>query len=289
MTRIKILGLALVAVFAFAAISVASASAGTAPALFECAKAAKEGKTYLGHHDSKTCSDAYMATGGKYELKEGIGKGKAFKSSGSTATLHTVDPAGEVDIPVVCSSFKGSGQYVNPTTVTKVITTFSKCKAESAPCQNVKKETIETKSLAGKFGWINKEHDVVGTDLANEKEPGGPVAEFTCSAIGEIHTEGSVIGTNAGNVKTIDKDSSLVFTAADYLGEVEYEPGKKYKPKTNIPEFEGGSLDILLTKIKGEITGHPEEFYPPEGLPSGQEGTSNQKGEALGIYEEGSE
>jgi len=289
MTRIKILGLALVAVFAFAAIAVASASAGTNPALFECAKAPKEGKTYLGHHDSKTCNDAYMATGGKYVLQEGLAKGKAFKSSGKEAKLHTINPEGEVDIPVTCTEFKGSGQYVNPTTVTKVVTLFEHCKALSAPCENVKKEEIETKSLAGTFGWVDKAAGVVGTDLANEAHPGTPVAEFTCSAIGQIKTTGSVIGINGGNVKAINKDSTLTFSVGDYLGEVEYAPGKKYKPLTNVPEFEGGSPDILLTEIKGAITGHPEEFYPPGGLPSGQEGTSEQKGEALGIYEEGSE
>jgi len=285
MTRIKILGLALVAVFAMAAISAAGASAGTAPALFECAKSAKG----LGHHDSKTCSDAYMATGGKYNLVEGVGKGKAFKSSGKTATLHTVNPEGEVDIPVTCTSFKGSGSYANPTTVINVKTTFSKCKALSAPCENVKKETIETQTLAGNLAWINKSAGVVGTDLANQASPGGLTAEFTCSAIGKIKTNGSVIGVNEGNIKSINKDSILKFTVGKYLGKVEYAPGKFYEPLVNIPEVEGGSPDILETEIKGAITGHPEEFYPPGGLPSGQEGTSEQKGEALGIYEEGSE
>jgi hypothetical protein len=286
MTRIKVLGLALVAVFALVAITAASASAGTNPALFECKKAAVKG---TGHHTSKTCNDEYKATGGSYNLVEGIGKGKAFKSSVGEATLHTVNPEGEVDIPVVCTKGKGSGQFVNPTTVTKAITKFEHCKALSAPCENVKKETIETKSLAGTLGWVSKPGDVVGTDLANEASPGTPVAEFTCSAIGLIKTSGSVIGINGGNIKNIVKDSTLTFSVGHYLGEVEYAPGKKYKPLTNVPEFEGGSADILLTEIKGAITGHPEEFYPPGGLPSGQEGVVTEKGEALGIYEEGSE
>jgi hypothetical protein len=285
MTRIKVLGLALVAVFALVAIMAASASAGTNPALFECAKSAKG----AGHHASKTCNDAYKATGGSYNLVEGIGKGKAFKSSGTTATLHTVNPEGEVDIPVTCTKFKGSGQFINPTTVVKAITTFSKCKALSAPCENVKKETIETKSLAGTLGWVSKPGKVVGTDLANEASPGTPVAEFTCSAIGQIRSGGSVIGINSGNVESINKASVLTFSIGHYLGEVEYAPGKFYKPLTNVPEFEGGSPDILLTEIKGAITGHPAEFYPPGGLPSGQEGAVNEKGEALGIYEEGTE
>ena len=288
MTRIKVLGLALVAVFAMAAISAAGASAGTAPAFFECAKAAKEGKTYLGHHNSKTCNDAYISSGGKYELKIGVGKGKAFKSSGKTATLHTVNPEGEIDVPVTCASFKGSGQDIAPATVINVKTTFSKCKALSAPCENVKKETIETTTLAGSLGWLSKAGKVVGTVLTNQSTPGGLTAEFTCSAIGKIKSSGAVIGINGGNVGTINKASTLKFEIGKYLGKVEYAPGKTYEPLVNVPVFEGEkSPKILLTEIKGAITGHPEEFYPPGGLPSGQEGLSEQKGEALEIAEEG--
>ena len=288
MTRIKVLGIALVAVCAFAAFSVASASAGTAPAFFECAKAAKEGKTYLGHHNSKTCNDAYMSTGGKYELKIGIGKGKPFKASGKTATLHTVNPEGEIDVPVTCASFKGGGSESVPNKVFKVTTTFSKCKALSAPCENVKKETISTVTLAGNLGWLSKSGKKIGTVLTSEASPGGIIAEFTCSAIGKIRTAGAVIGENLGNVGVVNKASSLKFEIGKYLGKVEYAPGKTYEPLTNVPVFEGEKTPkILLTEIKGAITGHPEEFYPPGGLPSGQEGTSEQKGEAVELAEEG--
>ena len=61
----------------------------------------------------------------------------------------------------------------------------------------------------------------------------------------------------------------------------------KWTPIVNIPKLEGGPLDILKTEVKGAITGHPEEFYPAGGIPSGQEGVVNGKGEKIGIYEEG--
>lgn len=287
MTRIKVLGLALVAVFAISALSVASASAA-GPVFIECAKAAKEGKTYLGHHNSKTCNDAFIGTGGKYELKTGIAKGKAFKSSGGKAVLHSVNPEAKLDIPVECLSFKGTGKDVAPNIVVGVTTTFSKCKALGSPCSNGKKETIVTKTLAGNLGWINKGAKVVGTDLVNEASPGSFVAEFTCEALGEIRTGGSVIGQNGGNVGEINKVSTLTFTPGPYLGELEAEEGKlHWTPIVNIPKLEGGPLDILKTEVKGAITKHPTEFYPEGGVPSGQEGTSTQKGEAIMIAEEG--
>jgi len=278
MTRIKVLGLALFAVFAFSALAVASASA-SGPDWLECAKGTK-GVGY-----EKGCTKE----GGKggYELKIGVGKGKAFKSKGGKAVLHSVNPESGIDIPVECASFKGGGTAVAPNLVVKVTTTFSKCKALGAPCASAgaKKETIETKTLAGSLGWINKAHDVAGTDLADEASPGSYLAEFTCEALGEIRTSGSVIGENQEDVGKFSKTSKLVFAPGPYLGEVEYAPGKKYTPIVNIPEFEGGSPDILKTEVKGSITGHPGEFYPEGGIPSGQEGTSEQKGEDLEIGE----
>lgn len=287
MKRIKILGLAVFAMFALTALGAVSAQAtGTAPEWFECAKSAKG----LGHYLGKECKKSeFKATGGKYDLVPGVGKGKAFKSKGGAAVLHSVNPETNTDIPVECASFKGGGKAVAPNLVTGVTTTFSKCKALGAPCENGKKETIVTKTLAGSLGWISKPGKIVGTDLALETAPGEPVAEFKCEALGEVHTKGSVIGENTGDVEAISKVSTLVFKPGKFLGPVEWAPGKFYEPIVNIPEFEGGSPDILKTELKGSLTGHPTEFYPPGGLPSGQEGESEQKGEALGIFEEGSE
>ncbi len=290
MTRIKVMGLALVAVFAIAAISSAAASAA-APIWYTCGKAAKnEKKEYTGHYAGKECKTSeFMATGGKYTLVPGVGKAKAAKTKGGKAVLHSVNPEAKADIPVECASFKGGFTIAAPNIVKGSVSTFSKCKALGAPCQNVKKETIETKKLAGTLGWISKPGGVVGTDLANEAEPGGIVAEFTCEALGEIRTKGSVIGQNGGDVGQVNGGSTLTFAPGKYLGKVVYdEKGDEYEPIVNIPEFEGGSPDILKTEVKGAITGHPTEFYPAGGIPSGQEGVAENKGEKVGIYEEGS-
>ena len=292
MTRIKILGLALVAVFAMSALAAASASAE--PNWLECKKEA-------GGKFEKGCGKE----GGKggYVIAVGVGKGKGFKSKGGKAVLHSVNPEANVDIPVECESAKGGGLAVAPNLVLKVKATFSKCKALGAECHNIKKETIETKTLAGSLGWINKAGKVAGTDLVLESSPGGIIAEFTCNSLGEIRTQGSVIGQNTEDVGVFSKTSKLVFAPGPYIGpqeaacpsakeKEEIEKGEKtlaeakkckWTPIVNVPKFEGGPVDLLLTEVKGAITGHPGEFYPPGGIPSGQEGVAENKGENLEI------
>jgi len=289
--RTRVVGLALIAVFAFTAISAAGASAA-APVWYTCGKASKNvANEYTGHYAGKECKKAeYVATGGKYQLVPGVGKGKTAKISGGAVTLHTIQPATKSDFAIKCASFKGSATDAAPNLLQKTKLTLSKCLLLNQPCQNgSKKETIETKVLAGKLGWINEGEKTVGTDLAAE-EAGTPVAEIACSAIGELRIVGSVIGENQGNVEAISKTASLLYTPAHYLGEVVWdEKGDKYSPLVNIPAFEGGATDILKTEVKGAITGHGEEFYPAGGIPSGLEATAGTKGEALGIYPEGSE
>jgi hypothetical protein len=291
MQRTRVIGLALVTALALCAVAASGASASS-PVWYTCAKAPKnEAKEYTGHYAGKECKKAeYKATGGAYELAPGVGKGKASKFSAGTVILHTVQPATKSDFELTCSSAKGEGTPVAPNGIDKVKLVLSKCHLLGAGCQNgSKKETIETKVLSGKLGWIDEATKTVGTDLAGEA-PGTPVAEMDCSALGELRVVGSVIGEDQGNVEAIAKEASLVYTQGHYLGEVVWdEKGDKYAPLVNIPEFEGGSTDILKTEIMGSITGHPEEFYPPGGVPSGLQATVKGKGEAVGIYPEGAE
>ncbi len=292
MKRTRVLGLALAAVFALAAIAAAGASAAQ-PIWYTCAKAPKnEAKQYTGHYAGKECKKAeFVATGGKYELAPGIGKGKAFKISGSTVELHTIQPATKTDIPIICGSYKGEGLDGVPNVVSKVKLVLSHCKLLNAPCKNSsKKETIETKALSGTLGWISEPGKVAGTKLASEAEPNGPMIEVACEAIGELRVIGSVIGEDQGDVEAISKTPTISYVPGHYLGEVVWdEKGDKYSPLVNVPEFEGGTVGIIRTEIKGSITGHPEEFYPEHGVPSGLEATVAEKGEALGIYPEGAE
>jgi hypothetical protein len=278
MKRMRILGLALVAVFALAAMTAAGASASK-PVWKFCAKAAKVGKeTPTGEFSDKNCSVA--APGGKYQLEAGIGKGKGFKGKGGLAILHNVVP-GKGDIKVECQSFKDEGSVVAPSGVDKVKSTFSKCKSLGAPCKTEggKKETITTNSLAGSLGYLNKAHTAAGESLTNEAAPGsGYLATFECEGLAKVRVHGAVIGA-LSPFGSISKESSSSFTVGPFLGELS--PG--YTPLVNPPAFEEGSepVGVLLTELNGPETGN--EWAPEGGLPSGQEGTAANKGEALEV------
>jgi hypothetical protein len=268
MTRMRILGLALVAVFALVAFAAASASA--TPNWYECAKV-------TGGKLEKGCGKE----GGKggYELKIGVGKGKAFKGKGEKAILHNVIP-GKGDIKVECASFKDEGKVAAPNKVFGVKTTFSKCKSLGAPCKTEggKKETITTNALAGELGWLNKSGGVAGESLTNEAAPGsGYLATFECEGLAKVRVHGAVIGTMGKDVNTFSKESSTTFSVGPYLGEVA--PG--YTPEVNPPAFEEGAVGVLMTELNGPET--ENKWAPEGGLPSGQEGEAVNKGEDLKV------
>jgi hypothetical protein len=275
MKRMRILGLALVAVFALAAMTAAGASASK-PVWKVCAKAAVKN---TGEFSDKACSISAGGTG-KYNLVAGIGKGKGFKGKGGEAILHNVIP-GKGDIQVKCASFKDAGSIVAPSGVFKVTSTFSKCKSLGAPCKTEggKKETITTNSLAGELGYLNKAHTAAGESLTNEAEPGsGYLATFECEGLAKVRVHGAVIGA-LSPFGSVSKESTSIFSVGPYLGELA--PG--YTPLVNVPAFEEGAepVGVLMTELNGPETGN--EWAPEGGLPSGQEGTANNKGEALEV------
>lgn len=264
MNRIRMIALAGLAVFALGAI-VASTASATEPGWFECAKV--EGGKF-----EKGCG----AEGGKggYTIQAGIGKGKAFKSKGGLARLHTSIP-GKGDVPVECQKAKGGGHQALPNKEVEVVAIFSKCTAAGFVCQSgTKKGTIETKKLAGELGYISKEPLKVGASLTSEAEPGsGLLAEFTCTGIASVRVHGAVIGTQEGDINAFSKTSKTVFKVT----EAELIPG--FKSVINEDQkFEGGPMEILLSEFE-----QGKGWEPEGGLPSGQEGTSENKGEGIEI------
>jgi hypothetical protein len=248
MRRIKIMGLCLVAVFAMTAVAVSSASA--APSFFECAKVAAG----TGKFTNKTCSTEGTGKTAKYELKEGVGKGKEFKGKGGAATLHTPAVGGEVK----CKSFKDKGLVATPTTESKVISEFKTCESLKKKCVSpgAKAGTIITKNLKGVLGYITKSPLSVGVALS--PETGTVLAEFNCEGL-EIETTGSVIGEQKGDINTFSKTSENVFKVSG---------GGVQEPTA----FEGGAKQVLESKINGS---GPFE--------SGQQATVVNKGEELEI------
>jgi len=264
MKRMRILGLAILAVFALGAITAAGASA-TEPGWYECAKEA-------GGKFEKGCGKE----GGKggYTVKPGIGKGKAFKGKGGLAKLHTSIP-GKGDIPVECEKFKDEGHAALPNLQVKVVAKFSKCKFAGLPCQSgVKSGEIVTNSLAGELGYVSKEPLVVGGSLYSEASPGpGFEAEFTCTGAAKIRVHGGVIGTQTGDINAFSKTSEIKYE----LIEAELIPGFKSKINKDT-KFEGGPFTVLLTEFE-----QGKGWEPEGGLPSGQEASAANKGEAIEV------
>jgi len=277
MKNLRILGLALVAVFALAAVGVSSASA--APGWFECAKQ-KEGK-----FSEKACVAPGSGKTGKYELKPGVGKGKAGKTSGTAAELVVVVPAtGKGALPeggevkVKCTSYKGVVTAALPNLVEKSTTEFKGCKALGSPCQSgTKKEVIKTNALDGELGDIEGGS---GDGVLLKPETGTALANFTCTELATNNVLGSVIAEQTGDIGTISKESTDHFVIAPGLGEVEYAPGHKYTPLVNNPtHFTGGAPGEHF--LSSEITeaGSTETHT----LPSGQVAEAKTKGEALEV------
>lgn len=269
MKRIRIAGLCLAAIFAFAAGAAATASA--APEWWAC-----EPMPGTGNFQNSKCTVPVGGTG-NFELKAGIGNGKEFNGKGELAVLHIVIP-NKGDAKIECKSFKDKGSVAVPNKELGVTIEFKKCRALGVPCNSLgaKKETIKTNALAGELGYLSGSGPIVGVSLTDEANPGaGYLAEFECTGLAKVRVSGYAIGEQLLDINVLTKNSETVFGVANYLGEPE--PG--YKPLTNPPAFTSGPVGVLMTELNGPETGN--EWSPP--IPSGLELRSKQKGENLKV------
>ena len=237
MGRMRILGLALLAVFALGAISAAGASA-TEPGWYECAKNKEAGTLEKG---------CLPFAGGKagYEVKPGLGKGKGFKLKGGEAVLHVKTYLG--DNTVICAASKGTGLYEAPNRVKDVVISYSKCVAlttKTCASAGAKKGEIKTQPLSGELGYVESSPVNVGLKLENEATPGptGLVEEFECVNL-EVKAHGEMIGELKGNTNAFSKESELVYVSSERIGEHEFE-GHKFSPSVNIIGFEDEMEEI---------------------------------------------
>jgi hypothetical protein len=245
MTRIRIMGLCLVAAFTISAAAAVSASASE-PAIYECVK--QTGGKY-----EKKC-----VTGkgkGGYELKEGFGKGKKITGTSGVATLHT--PAAD-NTEITCASSKDEA-YLNSTkTEDKIKVTYAGCQLAGLKCTGgpkAKTGDIITNELKGTLGYISKSPVKVGIKI--EPESGTYLAEFKCEET-SVKVKGSVIG-EVSPINVFTKTSEEDFNV-NGSGEQEFKG------------FEGGSGDVLMSEIT------PFGFDE-----SGQDQVSKNKGEELEI------
>lgn len=281
MKRSRILWLcvaAALAATAVAAVAATSAFAGSGwPAYFECAKA------HGGKYSDKACTKVATSGKGKYELVEGVGKGKTFKSKGGKFVFHTVVP-GRGDIKVECASMKGEGHDENIEGrgwTSDAWWYFSKCSSGGAECKSpgAKKGEIASQDLSYVLGWPYPEHEVRGGDAYQPPKGKKYLWEYECPALkAEVRTFGGAIFLITGRYGKFSKEQTDTSTVAAAFGEVS--PG--YEPLVNVPlTFEGEEQEYYL---QSEIRQSPaEEWSAP--IPVGLEGVATEKGEALEIRE----
>ena len=194
MKHLRILGLALLALFAFAALAAASASAeggpeGGTPGFNKCVKAAKVGKAYTGKYTDKECKTTSPENTGKYEV-ESVTSGK-FEAKSKTSVLTTHTTKG-VPVVITCKKDKAKGEIIFENEVVEENVTFEDCTANGVKtdtCGNVGPETIETEPQEGELVWLNSGRTEAGILLA-----GSHFAKFKCGTE-EVEVNGFVEGT----------------------------------------------------------------------------------------------
>ncbi len=270
MRRLTLIGVCLALVAAFAAVSVASAAASE-PAIYECAKAAKEGKVYKGHYSSKKCeASSYHAEGGqKYELQEWNltakkGKAKAFKGKGKGADLQVEGVGG-----ITCTASSDTGAFTSSKTAGDIIATFKGCAFAGKKCESGSTAgEIVTNKLKGEVGYLEGKgtlHPKVGADIS--AETGEALAQFECEG-DRFAVIGSVIG-EVSPVNQFTKEAAFTFQ------QKETPVGAQVWTK-----FEEGPEDTLRTHLCAEPGCNPLEQAGPGGN-SAEETVVANKGEEL--------
>ena len=248
MRRMTLFAACVALLAAFAAVSVASAAAAE-PALYECAKVAKNAqKKYEGHYTGKHCGASEKATEkqieegkvNKYELKEGIGKGKAFKGKGKGANLEVKTVGG-----IACTSSSDTGKFSSPTTGSDIVATFKGCEFNGDKCQSGSTAgEIITNPLKGVVGYLSGKGTPtpkVGVEIT--AETGEVLGSFDCTGASftdDFAVTGGVIGV-VTPVNEFTKEATFFFEEKG-VGQQEYkkfETGPEIDLTTHVCEEAG--------------------------------------------------
>lgn len=203
---------------ALAASATLAAGAGAAtPTWYECGKAPKLGGVFTGSYSAKNCEAASeVQGGGKYELREGIGKGKLFKGKGGASTLNVASTLGSV--AVQCASSAETGTPALPNLEKGVSFTFKKCVAlGSKDCTTAGAKSGEVK-ITGLKGTLSEIEGApeVAVQLESEAHPGpeGLIATFTCEGL-TATIQGSMTASQTQDVNVVTKQFATIDLAAE--------------------------------------------------------------------------
>ena len=219
------------------ALGATAAASAAGPAWFQCVKAANSG---TGRFTSKSCGEAdKVEQGGKYELTEGLGRGKGFKGKGHLAVLTAKTLTGTTTVE--CTSSKTSGVPTLPALETTVVLTFKKCRGlggEACTSAGHRSGEIQFTDLRGTLAVDQESPPIVGVNFESEAHPGseGKLATFSCGGL-EASISGSLTGYQRQDINVLEKSFETVLS-----GQLQTEIGNKGEAlmvATN-PEKEGG-------------------------------------------------
>jgi hypothetical protein len=207
--------LCMAATFAFSAMSAGSALAGEYGV---CAKAAKEGKTYVGEYKDMSCTER-VATGGKYEwvpYPGPAGTKWGYTSKSKMAVLESeigdISCKKSTDVGEVTGVKSG----LDRTTFEDCVLSITKesCQNTASKGQIVTTENVTTLVDHGERGDSGKEpaEDEVWTQFTGEGTTGqsGVLIEWECSSIPFV-TNGSLSGPTTENVNLMSTKSKTTF------------------------------------------------------------------------------
>ncbi|HTU78730.1 MAG TPA: hypothetical protein VMF09_08230 [Solirubrobacteraceae bacterium] len=295
MKRLQMLVLCAVAALACSAALAASASATEVPTWFECAKAPKIDMKYTGDYNNKLCRSFNARGRGKFVLREGVGRDRRYKGKSGPAVFNVQTWLG--DATVTCAKSQDSITPKLPNEVISVEVVFKECETGgSLPAKKCSSALqmpgeIRLHAMRGTVGYISESPLTVGIKLGLESEPGGTVAEFACEGL-EVTVAGELVAVQEKDINAVSREPETVFTAAEYLGEVEYE-GHRFSPLVNWLGFEDeleaidkgeAQPNVLTAKLCGAIIQVAiGTWCTPEPVPAGENLTIASTGQRLMI------
>ena len=247
MKRMRIVGLCLVAVFAFTAIAASSAFAEPSGEFGFCVK-----KTGGKYENSGCTKEKAGATKFEWEpLTTPVGLSGKMKE-GTLATLETVKGT-----KITCKKEHNTGEIATAHEVANVVATFEECETSKIPCHNEGTSTIKTNPLSGGTGVEKKGTTPPSNNKMAEElhgPGGGALAEFECSGLKVVVT-GSVLHPVASGkmlTKTTEKFSATKGEQkpSNYEGEPDDSHALASSTNGGTPEESGQTITAEVTFAK---------------------------------------
>ena len=216
MRLVRVVGLCLLAVFGFAAVASATASAEL-PALYECHKVASgtgiwnKGCKVEGKHNKELKENDFEIQ--EWNLVAKKGKAKIFKGKNKTgANLEDLSLSSKLS----CTSYTDEGYFTGPKTAGKIKVIFKGCTLSNHSCKSPGAEAgqVKVNPLEGEDGYISRSKHEVGALLRAEAtgNPDRYIAEIECDE-GQIklRTSGAVIGRIEAPLGVFTKSATFNF------------------------------------------------------------------------------